>query len=120
MLKIFLKNGLRTYKFRNSQLKPIGFVEEEKKGSIFIYYSKEALSVSRGIVITSLEAIEEQADTITHWTPNVYRYGEYTDTRRLVVKGHFEKICVKSIRLLLISIQKKIMKEKLSWHVSIS
>ncbi|BFQ96402.1 hypothetical protein SMUE_16780 [Enterococcus cecorum] len=46
MLKIFLKNGLRTYKFRNSQLKPIGFVEEEKKGSIFIYYSKEALSVS--------------------------------------------------------------------------
>lgn len=91
MLKIFLKNGLRTYKFRNSQLKPIGFVEEEKKGSIFIYYSKEALSVSRGIVITSLEAIEEQADTITHWTPNVYRYGEYTDTRRLVVKGHFEK-----------------------------
>lgn len=91
MLQIFLKNGLRTYKFRNSQLKPIGFVEEEKKGSIFIYYSKEALSVSRGIVITSLEAIEEQVDVITHWTPNIYRYGEYADTRRLVVKGHFEK-----------------------------
>lgn len=91
VLQIFLKNGLRTYKFRNSQLKPIGFVEEEKKGSIFIYYSKEALSVSRGIVITSLEAIEEQVDAITHWTPNIYRYGEYADTRRLVVKGHFEK-----------------------------
>lgn len=91
MLNLFLKNGLRTYKFKNSQLKPLGFVEEEKKGSIFIYYSKDALSVSRGVVITSLEAIEEQADTITHWTPNVYRYGEYTDTRRLVVKGHFEK-----------------------------
>ncbi|EJG4482197.1 primase C-terminal domain-containing protein [Enterococcus faecalis] len=72
-------------------MKPIGFVEEEKKGSIFIYYSKEALSVSRGIVITSLEAIEEQVDVITHWTPNIYRYGEYADTRRLVVKGHFEK-----------------------------
>lgn len=91
MLNLFLKNGLRAYKFKNSQLKPIGFVEEEKKGSIFIYYSKEALAVSRGIVITSLEAIEEQATTITHWTPNVYRYGEYTDEKRLVVKGHFEK-----------------------------
>ncbi|WP_165006563.1 MULTISPECIES: primase C-terminal domain-containing protein [unclassified Enterococcus] len=91
MLNLFLKNGLRTYKFKNSRLKPVGFVEEEKKGSIFIYYSKEALSVSRGVVITSIEAIEEQADTITHWTPNVYRYGEYTDEKRLVVKGHFEK-----------------------------
>lgn len=91
MLNLFLKNGLRAYKFKNSQLKPAGFVEEEKKGSIFIYYSKEALAVSRGIVITSLEAIEEQAATITHWTPNVYRYGEYTDEKRLVVKGHFEK-----------------------------
>ncbi|OTN92892.1 primase C-terminal domain-containing protein, partial [Enterococcus faecium] len=86
-----LKDGLRTYKYKNSLLKPIGYVEKEKKGSIFIYYSKAALSVSRGIVITSLEAIEEQADTITHWTPNVYRYGQYTDTRRLIVKGHFEK-----------------------------
>ncbi|MDC4247615.1 primase C-terminal domain-containing protein [Enterococcus faecium] len=91
MLNLFLKNGLRTYKFKNSRLKPVGFVEEEKKGSIFIYYSKEALSVSRGVVITSIEAVEEQADTITHWTPNVYRYGEYADTRRSVVKGHFEK-----------------------------
>lgn len=91
MFQSFLKNGLRTYKFKNSQLKPIGFVEEEKKGSIFIYYSKEALSVSRGIVVTSLEAIEEQSDAITHWTPNVYRYGEYTDKHRLIVKGHFEK-----------------------------
>ncbi len=91
MLQIFLKNGLRSYKFKNSQLKPLSFVEEEKKGSIFIYYSKEALAVSRGVVITSIEAIEEQADVITHWTPNVYRYGEYTDEKRLVVKGHFEK-----------------------------
>lgn len=91
MINLFLKNGLRAYKFKNSQLKPAGFFEEEKKGSIFIYYSKEALAVSRGIVITSLEAIEEQAATITHWTPNVYRYGEYTDEKRLVVKGHFEK-----------------------------
>ncbi|MCU9764215.1 replication protein RepR, partial [Enterococcus faecalis] len=90
MLNIFMKNGLRNYKFKNSKLKPVGFVEE-KKGSIFIYYSKEALAVSKGIVITSLEAIEEQAEIITHWTPNVYRYGEYTDEKRLVVKGHFEK-----------------------------
>lgn len=90
MLQIFLKNGLRTYKFRNSQLKPLGFVEETK-GSIFIYYSKGALVGSRGIVVTSLEAVEEQADTITHWTPNVYRYGTYTDENRVIVKGHSEK-----------------------------
>lgn len=91
MYEHLLKDGLRIYKFKNSRLKPVGCTENGKKGSIFIYYSKEALTVSRGIVVTSLEAIEEQADSITHWTPNVYRYGEYTDDKRLVVKGHFEK-----------------------------
>ncbi|EOW1885837.1 primase C-terminal domain-containing protein, partial [Enterococcus hirae] len=91
MYEHLLKDGLRIYKFKNSRLKPVGCTENEQKGSIFIYYSKEALTVSRGIVVTSLEAIEEQADSITHWTPNVYRYGKYTDDKRLVVKGHFEK-----------------------------
>lgn len=86
-----LKNGLREYKYKNSQLKPLGYVESEKKGSVFIYYSKAALTSSRGIVITSVEAIEEQEKRITHWTPNVYRYGQYTDPDRSAVKGHFEK-----------------------------
>ena len=27
----------------------------------------------RGVVLTSEEAIHENQDTFTHWTPNVYR-----------------------------------------------
>ncbi|MGM0229027.1 hypothetical protein IGJ28_001089 [Enterococcus sp. AZ091] len=89
MFKIFLRDGLRTYKYRNSHIKPSGFVEEIK-GAIFIYYSKRAIAGSRGIVVTSIEAVEEQTDRITHWTPNVYRYGTYTDENRSIVKGHSE------------------------------
>lgn len=86
-----LKEGLRTYKYKNSHLKPIDYVETQKKGSVFIYYSKAAVIAARGVVVTSEEAIEEQQNKITHWTPNVYRYGRYNNTSRSIVEGHSEK-----------------------------
>ncbi len=44
----------------------------------------------RGVVLTSEEAIHENKDTFTHWTPNVYRYGTYADENRSYTKGHSE------------------------------
>ena len=61
-----LKEGLRLYKYKNSQLKPIDYVETQKKGAVFIYYSKAALIAAHGLVVTSVEAIEGQQHQITH------------------------------------------------------
>ncbi|HBI2075889.1 TPA: primase C-terminal domain-containing protein [Enterococcus faecalis] len=85
-----LKEGLRLYKYKNSQLKPIDYVETQKKGAVFIYYSKVALIAAHGLVVTSVEAIEGQQHKITHWTPNVYRYGRYSNGNRSTVEGHSE------------------------------
>lgn len=49
------------------------------------------MNAGRGIVITSEEAILENEQNLTHWTPNSYRYGTYADDYRTVVKGHSEK-----------------------------
>lgn len=45
---------------------------------------------ARGVVITSLETIEEKADYFSHWTPNVYCYGSYQDEARRITRGHSE------------------------------
>lgn len=76
---LILKNGIRNYKFKNSQLRPKTSPEEENKGSIFGYRSKDDMVHATGVVLTSLEAILENRDRFTHWTPNVYRYGAYSD-----------------------------------------
>lgn len=86
-----LKNGLRTYKYRNSTMKPAGHIDSSRSGAIFAYRSKQLMNVGRGMVITSEEAILENEKKLTHWTPNTYRYGTYADEYRSVVKGHSEK-----------------------------
>ncbi|NJJ27014.1 replication protein RepR [Streptococcus anginosus] len=88
---LILKSGLRTYKFKNSQLKPKNSPEETSKGSIFGYRSKTDMIHATGVVLTSLEAVLENQDRFTHWTPNVYRYGAYSDKNRRITQGHNEK-----------------------------
>ena len=44
---------------------------------------------ARGLVLTSQEALLENQDTF-HWTPNVYRYGSYSDDKRTITRGHAE------------------------------
>lgn len=78
-----------TYKFKNSVSKPIDFLEVVK-GAVFIFYSKESMTFAKGIVMTSIEAIEEQQALITHWTPNSYSYGTYVDKANRITKGHSE------------------------------
>lgn len=88
---LILKDGLRSYKFRNSHLKPVSSAEEGKRGAIFTYRSKAHMIKARGLVLTSMEAIEENQDSFTHWTPNVYRFGSYSDSRRQITRGHAEE-----------------------------
>lgn len=90
LYRLCLKNGLMRYKFKNSKNKNILDLEEVK-GSIFIYRSKEDMVFSKGIVLTSEEALKENRDTISHWTPNIYCYGTYADNNRKITKGHFEQ-----------------------------
>ena len=88
---LILKDGLRNYKFRNSHLKPVSSAEEGKRGAIFVYRSKAHMIKARGLVLTSMEAIKENKDSFTHWTPNVYRFGSYSDSRRQITRGHAEE-----------------------------
>lgn len=88
--KLILKDGLRQTKFKNSHLKLISSAEEGNKGAIFGYRSKTNMIKARGLVLTSQEAILENQDNFTHWTPNVYRYGTYSDDKRQITRGHSE------------------------------
>lgn len=87
---LVLKNGLRQTKFKNSHLKLVSSAEEGKRGAIFAYRSKANMVKARGVVLTSMEAIFENQDNFTHWTPNVYRYGSYSDSKRQITRGHAE------------------------------
>lgn len=87
---LILKDGLRNYKFKNSHLKPVSSVEEGNRGAIFGYRTKEKMIKARGVVLTSMESISENEDRFTHWTPNVYRFGSYSDPKRQITSGHSE------------------------------
>lgn len=88
---LILKNGLRQTKFKNSHLRVVSSAEEEgNKGAIFGFRTKSNMTKARGVVLTSLEAVLENQDNFTHWTPNVYRYGTYSDEKRQFTKGHAE------------------------------
>lgn len=87
---LILKDGLRQTKFKNSHLKLVSSADEGKLGAIFAYRSKANMIKARGIVLTSQEAILENQDRFTHWTPNVYRFGAYSDDKRRVTRGHSE------------------------------
>ena len=72
-MQVYVKN--RQFPFASSQ-------ETGKKGASVAYRSKERMVHGRGVVLTSEEAIQENQDAFTHWTPNVYRYGTYADEKR--------------------------------------
>ena len=85
--QMVLKDGLRHL---NLKILNIKMFLTRKKGSIFAYRNKKNMICGRGVVITSLEAVEENQSSFTHWTPNVYRYGTYTQTKPRITQGHRE------------------------------
>ncbi|MBL1227049.1 primase C-terminal domain-containing protein [Enterococcus sp. BWR-S5] len=90
IIQMITKKGLRKYKFKNSNIRPIAQENEGTKGAVFGFRSKLNMVDSRGIVLTSEEALWENEDCLTHWTPNVYSYGTYSDAGKTIVKGHNE------------------------------
>ena len=90
VVETVLHDGLLKYKFKNSKIRSITTKPGKSKGAIFAYRSKKSMIGGRGVVLTSEEAIHENQDTFTHWTPNVYRYGTYADENRSYTKGHSE------------------------------
>ncbi|WP_088816435.1 primase C-terminal domain-containing protein [Listeria goaensis] len=65
-----------------------------RKGVQFVVRQKEDLQRRqgvRGFIVTSQEALIQEVNQFTHWTPNVYRWGTYTDKARKFVKGHAEE-----------------------------
>lgn len=91
IVKDILKDSIREYKFLNSKIKPIHYQVHGKKGAMFAFRSKKQMMQARGVVLTSLEALNENENRFTHWTPNIYSYGAYADEARTVVKGHNEQ-----------------------------
>ncbi|MBE3102640.1 MAG: primase C-terminal domain-containing protein [Bacilli bacterium] len=67
--------------------------KDHKKGSLFVTRVKKDLSTSQGVkgyIISSKETLLEDYQRISHWTPNVFNYGTYTNQRRTYIKGHNE------------------------------
>lgn len=99
VLKLIMHNGLTTYRIKNSNAT---FYERnqaqkhetrDKKGGVFVVRSKEDFTSSgvKGYIATSHEALIDAANHVTHFTPNVYRKYQYTDSNRRYVHGFEEK-----------------------------
>ncbi|EHO5110643.1 plasmid replication protein [Listeria welshimeri] len=66
---------------------------DNRKGVQFVVRQKIDLQHKqgvRGFIVTSQEALINEANKITHWTPNVFRWGTYCDPQRKFIKGHSE------------------------------
>ena len=78
----------------------------EKHGVVFVSPSKEELCEGKGFVVTSYEALENVYHEVTHWTPNIFRYGTYYDFRKQYIKGH-EKENLKQVNVISFDIDTK-------------
>ncbi|MFC6347029.1 primase C-terminal domain-containing protein [Vagococcus carniphilus] len=89
LIELIVKNGLTTYKTKNSRHKYIQEtpVVTDKQGVVFGFRTKEHMTESRGFVMSSLESVLENQEKLSHWTPNIFSYGGYN---KQSVYGHSE------------------------------
>ena len=85
-----LHDGLKQFKFLNSKTISINKNNLGRNGAIFGFRSKKLMNQARGFILTSKEAVLDNHDQLSHWTPNCYCYGRYTDSTRQYVEGHSE------------------------------
>lgn len=73
-----LHNSIRQYKPQHSKLLPLTGdpFTAAHTGTVFAFRDKARMMAARGIAIRSQEALWENEDRLTHWTPNPYRYGK--------------------------------------------
>lgn len=99
LFDLILHEGLMKYKKVGSsaslpnRLKDDEINLRNKKGIVFVTRSKEDLHSSSGVkgyIVSSKESIIEDCETLSHWTPNVFNYGTYTNEHRKYIKGHVE------------------------------
>ena len=121
LFDLILHEGLMKYKKIGSRASLPNRLNEDKtnvrskKGIVFVTRSKEDLHSSPGVkgyIISSKESVIEDCDTLSHWTPNVFNYGTYTNAHKKYIKGMWNRIDNKLIHLLLILIQKNRLLQK--------
>ncbi|EBF5126058.1 plasmid replication protein [Listeria monocytogenes] len=101
VISTVVKEGITAFRKRNSRgvlAVQNHFAELEakhghKKGVQFVVRQKEDMQCTKGVrgfIVTSQEALINEADKISHWTPNIFRWGTYSDQQRKFIKGHSE------------------------------
>lgn len=109
-----LHAGISTYKKKHSKASLPAKVEAEKKerqtrqGAIFVVRQKADFTANgvKGYIVTSKETLLEDAETLTHFTPNVYRTSGYTDNKRRYIYG-FEERNLQQINTFVVDIDTK-------------
>lgn len=100
IVRSVLKDGLRSYRKIGSRASlPVRIMAEKEEGAIrehnavFVIHGKERFEQDAvcGVIMTSYEALLSNSAGVSHWTPNPYMYGTYTDSARTFIKGHEEK-----------------------------
>lgn len=75
-----LHNTVLERKPQNSKL--IGLTADPNKahrtGTVFAFRDKIRMSMACGVVLRSIESLDDNEDKFTHWTPNVFCYGKRT------------------------------------------
>lgn len=98
LFDLLLPKGLLTYKKIGSnaslpkQVAAKKLSKQCRQGVIFAVRKKAhfANGQVKGYILTSKESLLEDADALSHFTPNVYRYGTYSDEARTFIKGFSE------------------------------
>lgn len=99
IIETIVQSGLHTYKRKNSNASlPQRTAAHKtdaknKSGAIAVTRTKDDLASLHGVkgyVITSRETLLEDTSDLSHWTPNIYNYLEYSDNERRYIKGHTE------------------------------
>lgn len=89
-IALIMHDTLHRYHPLHSHIIPQGYAETKHKyGVVFAFSSKADMARSKGFISTSMEALDEHEDELTHWTPNTFGYG-----RKLghgIVAGHKEE-----------------------------
>lgn len=111
---VLMHNGLNTYKTKGSMATLPARIEAEKldkqnkKGAVFAVRSKQDFLGDgvKGFIITSKESLVEQANKLTHFTPNTYGKFSYSNEKRTKVQG-FEERNLNQINTFVVDIDTK-------------
>jgi len=100
IFNMILHDGIYTYKKVGSAASLPQLIKSnqrdktQKVGSLFVTRVKEDLTTPFGVcgyIISSKETLLEDYLSLSHWTPNIFNYGTYTNDYRKYIKGHTEK-----------------------------